>query len=379
MKIVKFFFVITLLFIMVRPALVIYQHKDLLFSKNHYLENYELLRRLYYSSQYVQKKNPGIIPDEALESFAAGFFLKGNNPILIVHDQPPLGRYLFAFSIILFDNPNTIIILMLFLSSFAVFLIGKSVCDNSFLAIIPMGIFINEPLFINKIIHTPLLEPMQLPFMLFSIYFFIKGVTQKKSIRWFMLCSLTLGFVISIRFFVLGAGLLFGMILYFLIEKKVQKRIIQFIFTLPLALLVLILSYIKTLQNGYSVFQIFSIQKYILFYHSSKFTLPFSFWDLLIFNRWHTWWGTYAILKDDQWIIIWPIAAFISGVFLIFALLKKLSLKPSEKIVFLTLAALCAILSVGYTSTRYFLPVLPLLYILSIAFIAKYVLKVIKP
>lgn len=374
----RFLWAILLIAVFIRPVQLLYSQRDIFFSSG-YEKRYELLKTLYYSSQYVKKKNPGIIPDDALESFAGGIFLKGLNPILIVHDQPPLGRYIIGLSIFLFDNPNTITIPLLIFAGTGIFLISKIIIRNSLFSIIPLAIFINEPLFLNKLIYTPLLEPLQLPFIILSVYFFIKGITGKKPIRWFIACSLMLGFVISIRFFVLGAGLLFGMILYFLIEKKVQKKIIQFLFTLPLALLVLILSYVKTLQNGYSVFQIFGIQKYILFYHSSKFTLPFSFWDLLLFNRWHTWWGTYAISSDDQWIIIWPVATLISGAFLILALLKKIFLNPSEKIVFLSVGALCAMFSVGYTSTRYFLPVLPLFYILAIAFVTKYVLRVIKP
>src|SRR5258706_7290029 len=100
---------VLLILILIRPAWLIYQTRDKFFSPS-YTKQYDGFRSAYYSSQYIKKVKPGIIPDETLEAFAAGTFLRGLNPILIVHDQPPLGRYILALSIILFDNVNTIML-----------------------------------------------------------------------------------------------------------------------------------------------------------------------------------------------------------------------------------------------------------------------------
>lgn len=373
-------FSILLLIIFIRPAQAVYRQKENLFTGG-YSKRYETFRNLYYSSQYVKKQNPGIIPDNTLESFAAGAFLKGLNPILIVHDQPPLGRYIIALSIFLFDNPATIIASLMFASALGIFLLGKLAMNNTFAALIPVGIFVNEPLFLNKFEYAPLLEPIQLPFIIFALYFFTKGVLEKKYFRWFVLTSLMLGFVISIKFFVLGAGLLLAMLLFFLWERRVDKKVILFLLSLPLSLVVLVLSYTRTLQSGYSIFQIFGIQKYILFYQQSKFILPFSFWDLFLFNRWHTWWGSKAISSDPQWIIFWPISLALTLVFLILVIFvrkKQMVFNSAEKIIFLWILVLCIMLSTGYTSTRYFLPLVPFLYILAVSFLARLLGGVIK-
>lgn len=363
----RFFWVLFLIAVLIRPIQLLYNQRDVFFSPG-YEKRYELFKNLYYSSQYVQKINPGIIPDNTLESFAGGIFIKGLNPILIVHDQPPLGRYLIGLSIFLFDNPNTLTVPLLIFTGIGIFLISRIIIQDLLFSIIPVAVFINEPLFLSKFIYTPLLEPIQLPFIVFSLYFFIKGVLDKKYISWFILTSLMLGFVISIRFFILGGGIVLSMMLYLLSQKVDIKKFLVFLLTLPLSLIVLLLSYSKTIIAGYSILQIFGIQKYIFFYHASKFILPLSFWDLLLFNRWHTWWGSRAITSDQQWVIFWPITAIFTVVFLIMVLTKKMSISKPEIIIFLWIGVIVIMLSTGHTSTRYFLSLIPFLYILAVSF-----------
>ena len=355
-----------------RPFAIIYQQKEAFLTRD-YFERYGTFKKLYYSSQYVKKDKPSIIPDEILESFAGGAFLQGLNPILIIHDQPPLGRYIIALSILLFANAATIIVPLLLLSLVGMYLISYKVIENVTYALIPVALFSNEPLFMNKFIYNPLLEPIQLPFIIFALYFFILGIEKKKPLKWFILSSIMLGFVISIRFFVLGAGVVVAMSIFFLLRKKIDKKMITFFISLPLSLVILIVSYTKTIQAGYSLIQVLGIQKYLLVYHKSKFILPFSFWDLLLFNRWHTWWGDKAIIGDPHWIILWPVVSLVTFIGVILWIMKKIVISSPEKIILLWVAVLSFMLSTGYTSTRYFLPLLPFLYILATSFIIKVV------
>lgn len=364
------FWVIVLALLFLRPAELIYTGRGNFFLPG-YSQTYEKLRQAYYSSQYVKKINPGIMPDGTFEAFVGGAFIRGVNPILIVHEHPPLGRYIIGLSIILFDNPSTIILPSLLLSIFGIFLIARLSLRSSVLSIIPVAVFANELLFLSKFQFTPLIESVQLPFIIFSLYFFIKGVIEKNYSRYFILSSIMLGFVISIRFFILGAALAFSMCLYFILRRKIDKKVIIFLLSLPLSLVVLIASYTKTIQEGYSIIQVFGIQKYIFFYHKSKLISFFSFWDLIMFNRWHTWWGDRRILNDYQWIMFWPISMILNGIYLILAMIGKIKPNEPEKIIFLWIISYCALLSVGNSTTRYFLPLVPFLYILAVSFLVK--------
>lgn len=350
-----------------------------LFENNYWLK-YESLKKLYYNSQYVRKENPGIIPDHILESFAGGIFLKGLNPILIVHDQPPLGRYLISLSIALFNNTTTIPIFLLAISLVGVYLVAAQTLHNKFIALIPVAIFANEPLFIDKFNYLPLLEPIQLPFIVFSVYFFMKGNTDKRnSLIWLFFSVVMIGFVISIRYFVLGGALLVSFFSYLLFSKSARQRFFAFCLFQPVALLILLLSYFRTFQSGYDLIKVLGIQKYIFTYHQSAFILPFSFWDLLLFNRWHTWWGTQAIATDPNWIIFWPFSILIITISLIYIFLNKIRLTGEEIIISLWIIFYTLMLSAGYTSTRYFLPLLPFLYILAFSLILKVLRLFSKP
>jgi hypothetical protein len=181
-KTYRVIFSIILILILLRPALVFYSQKDVFISKG-YSKIYNYLESSYYSSQYVRKENPGIMPDETFEAFVGGAFLRGVNPIHIVHEHPPMGRYIIAFSILLFDNARTLVMPLLALSLAACFLIAKIVIKNSLLALVPVAIFSNDPLFISKLQYSPLLEAIQLPFILLSLYFFIRGINNEKSFR----------------------------------------------------------------------------------------------------------------------------------------------------------------------------------------------------
>lgn len=180
-----------------------------------------------------------------------------------------------------------------------------------------------------------------------------------------------LGFVISTRFFVTGATLFVSMLLYLLLSKYARKKILLFLVFLPLSLVVLVLSYTRTILNGASILHIFGIQKYIYYYHKAQLSLPFSFWDLLMFNRWHTWWGTMSIMSDPQWIIIWPISMILTLIYLLSGIFKKISISEPEKVLIIWVIAYSLFLSLGQVSTRYFPPILPFIYILAVSFLVR--------
>ncbi len=369
------FYVILLFLVLYRPASYIASHQDLYFSRT-YNTRYESLKKLYYSSQYVVRKNPVIIPDETTEAFAAGAFLRGMNPIHIIHDHPPLGKYILSVSILLFNNENTIIIFFFTASLIGIYLIMKSITRNNLYSFVPVAIFVNEPLMFTKLVYTPIPEIIQLPFILFTVYFFLQMIRDRKRVYvWAALTSVFLGCVISTRFFALGAVLLFSQVL-FLVYKKNYRTLLSYLFMLPLSCVVLLVSYSKTIEESSSLVKPFAVQKYILSYHSSKFIKAFTVWDLLFFNRWHTWWGEQKITTDVNWIILWPISSILSFSIIVLSALKKIKILPQEEVIFLWVFLYLCMLSVGYTSVRYFLPLIPFLYVLALSLL--YRLQIIR-
>lgn len=374
----KIILILLVLLILWKPIQIISMRSDAFFSRT-YNARYSELKRLYYSSQYTVKKDPVIVTDEAIESFLAGAFLKGANPIMFIHDHPPLGKYIIGLSIFIFDNENTIIIPLYLLSILCVFLIGKETLKNTLAALVPTALFSNEPLMYSKLLITPVPELVQLPFILFSIYFFVRFTQGKHIYRWAILASLSLGSVISIRFFILGVVLLFSQFAFLILKRNV-KLMTTYIFFLPFSLFVLEASYLKTIIASGSVVKPIAVQKYILSYHSSKFTQLFTVWDLLLFNRWHTWWGDRSIATDPNWLITWPLSVISSVILSILGIIRKIKLLDSEMILLLWVFSYGFMLSFGYSSVRYFLPLIPCFYILAISllFRIKSIQKIMK-
>lgn len=365
-----FIFKTLLIFLLIAPSLgVIHSRKEVFFNHD-YWERYEGYKNSYYSSQYVQKENPEIIPDEIFNGFAGGFFLLGNNPIHIVHDHPPLGRYLISLSILIFKNEHLLIIFCQFLTLFSLYLISKNLIKRKIVALIPLFIFAFEPLYLNQFKYTPLLEPIQLPFIFLSLYFIYRSISSKKRIDFF-LTSILIGLVISIRFFPVGMFLYFTWLFsVFMANKRQIKKVIL---SSPLILIILLATYFKCFGEGYSLKQVLGIQRYIYEYHQSQLMMPFFAFDLLLFNRWHTWWGERLIIADPQWRIWWPVSFFITLLGVV-SRFKKYFLKkdkPLELILVTWVVIYLVFLSLGQATTRYFFPLLPILYILSVHYFIK--------
>lgn len=355
---------ILILVIFLRPAFVIYEKRDVYFSRSYHTE-YKELKRMYESSQYSIKNSKAIIPDEAVEEYLAGAFVKGANPILFIHDHPPLGKYILSGSILLFDNAKTVVILFFFLSVFAVFLLSKKAIKHTAVALLPAVIFANEPLMVVKLLNPPIPELIQLPFILFSFYGFLRFyVSKKHTYEWAIFTAVCLGGTISTRFFITGAVVLFSLVIFLLLKKRFKDLAIL-IFFMPLSLLVLFVSYTKTVLDSHSIIKPFSVQKYILSYHASKFIQLFTVWDLLLFNRWHTWWGANKISYDVNWIIAWPISVLLSFLLFVLSILKKIKVSGPEEVYTIWVICYGLTLSSGYTSVRYFLPWVPFFYILA--------------
>lgn len=367
-KIIHLLLIFTMVSLMMQPILTILERKEVFFMGN-YWSNFSNYKFSYENSQYVKKNNPDIITDETFESYAGGAFLNGLNPILITHDHPPLGRYLVSLSILLFNNQHTIVLFFFALAALGVYLIIRRIVQHRVLALIPLVLFLNEPLALGKLQFTPLPELFQFVFIVYAIYFFMKGISSKNSLVFFSLMSLMLGGVIATRVFALGGVLVFSFFVHLMIFNR--KKILVFLMTLPLSIAVLILSYTRTIVLGASVFDIFGIQKYILYYHKSKFIFPFSFWDLLLFNRWHTWWDGNKIIQDVNWVILWPVSFGLTVLQPILKYKNRIKISNDEWVLLLWLGFYMSFLSVGYTSTRYFLPIIPFLYILALSCIIK--------
>ena len=319
----------------------------------------------YIDSQYVSKKPKYIIPDEIINTYAGWEYVKGINPVLIAADTPPLGRYFIGLSALLFNNQHIVTIIFSVLSLLLMYLVGIQIFKSRLLAILPPLIFSFEPIFKNQTIYSPLLDIMQLAFLLSIFYFFNRGLNTKKVKSSFILVSILLGLFISTKFFITGLTIVAAMLMVLFINKEFNRMKIL-IFALPISIFVLLLSYVRVFAFNYSIHEFLGIQKYVFLYHKSQLILPLTIWPLMMFNKWYVWYGDKPILSDPQWLLTWPVITISSILTTIFVLLKKIKRDRNIEVLIAWVVFYFLFFSIGQITTRYFVILIPIMYIIFI-------------
>lgn len=357
---VRFLLILT---IIVNVGNVIFQHKDR-YTYN-YWKNFPALQKTFLNSQYVNKHATGFIPDEIAFSYAGGMLIKGTNPVLVVPDAPPLGKYLIGLSTIIFNNDAILVALSGILSLFALYFLGVQILKSKTLGLISPFLLSFEPIFKNQFIYTPLLDLFQMLFLIIGFYFFNKGLNSKKYLFIFVLASLFLGLFIATKFFITGLIIIAANYIVLFLNKE-KDRIIKYTLTLPLAIFILLFSYIRVFAFGYDFHRFLGIQKWVFLYHQSFLILPFSIWPLLLLNKWYVWFGNKPVISDPQWLITWPILTIVSIATIILYLFKKIDHNNNIEVLMAWVIFYLAFFSMGEISSRYFVILIPVLYIISL-------------
>lgn len=350
----------------------LYSVKDI-YLRSNYWDRYAELKKTYYDSVYANKKGP-FIPDEVVYSFSAGSLIKGVSPIFVNPETPPLGKYIISLSILFFNNENIGTLVIGLASLYLLYQLGKQIFSSVVLALIPVLLLTFEPLFLNQFRYTPLLDIIQLFFLLCFFFLFNKAVISKKYVLYFLLASCMAGGFISVKFF--GSGLtLIGAALTVLFLRRQFKKSILFLITFLVAPLILLINYVSVLLSGYSFSAFLGVQKWIFLYNQGHVTKGFTFFPLFLFNHWHSWWGVAGtILSDDQWRLTWPLSLVCLLIVLFCYLRGPRYRQKSLDIVLGWVVIYIGLLQIGYTTTRYFVILVPPMFIIMVYGIRVFVL-----
>lgn len=347
--------------------LLLFNNSNSYFSTN-FWERYPTLKDAYGSSQYVIKDPKGWIPDEIVNAYAgAAYVSEGVSPIIIAADTPPLGRYLIGLSAVLTGNENVFIIISGIGSLIVMFLLGKMLFKSSLFAILPVFLLSLEPLFRNQFKYVPLLDIMQLFFLLLAFLFFMKGIekkiTTKRLVVFFSLASLFLGMFISTKFYATGVTVIVAWYAVLLWNKE-YKKMVYLTATLPISVLFLLLNYVQLLFQGYNIREFLGVQRYIFEYHKSQLIKPFTIWPLLILNQWHVWYGNKPIISESQWLITWPILTINMVIVFIAYMVRKIPKNTVfEPLLFWSIIYML-FFSFGQVTARYLVILIPVMYLL---------------
>lgn len=357
--------VVLIVAVLWQPLFVVLPRLSFYFAPYYTDAVYKDLEQVFNVSQYRKKTHPVIIPDESLFSYASGAYLRGMDPILVNSEHTPLGKYMLAAFIAVFRNDRLPTLIFAFLTGLGIWLIGKILLRDAVFALVPLLFVSIDRLFLNQLITAPLLDIIQLPFVLFTMLAFLKENKHKRyPVTWFFIG------VVAATKTVVPAVLLAGCaMMWLLVVKRRLNELLKFLAWLPAGAMVFLLSYVRTFQSGYSFWDFLGFQKWIFLYQKSKLLYPFSSLRLLFLNQWQTWWGDFSVVPVDDWSVLWAISTAISFACAGWLLSGKRWKKPLYKpLTFLVLWIVVyqSFLCLGVVSSRFFLPLLPVQYMVTV-------------
>ena len=337
-------FYLTLLFF-IKPDIFTYEFDKTLLDR-------------YFLSQDIPHEVPGkrLFLSDADVDLATGYlYATGKDPSQYNFEHMPLIKYLYGFSVLLFDNPYPVTVALGTLLLTLYFYFVKKFYKNSLVPLIACILLIIDPLFVDASSQT-LFDLGQTAFMLLyliSIFYFKDN---------FILQGVALGLFAASKFWITPMFFV-GLILIYKIYRK-ELDLKKFIYHLLISLFVFALPYSQSfiLSKGRFnlIWHILKIFKYRFQHNVSTFFGA----SIVLFMTGYlkTWWGNKNFIRADMWSVIWPISLLVS---LYVSFRNFLSGKINKEFLVAVIPfAYLLYLGVQAPFPRYFLIILPFLYMI---------------
>jgi len=310
--------------------------------------NIKTVEDKYYKSQWFDPRSITPIDDEELYEYVGYALIKKGLGVFEANpEMPPLGKYIIGWMEInsgwskLTGPAFSTIMLGLLLW------LGLLAFKHPGTALIAVIAYSFQPLYFENFWRSHLDTMVQC----FLIAGFI--LLHKGKYFWGILI---LGFLPGLKFSAFYFLLAFGfLVIYFIVKQKTNR-----LYYLPLLLLPLLVSYGQFFISGNTIFDWLKNEKWIIqFYLSSTATSPwYNPLTMLFCGWWKQWWGDLSWVRFREWNLIWPIFCLLTLVNL-----KKLITQKLLLILLIWLGIYLIALLTTIPTPKYFMLVLPFLYI----------------
>ena len=283
--------------------------------------NYKEYKRRFDQSQWIvtnKNKNIAVLSDADLYSFVASELLQQKDPTVINFETPPLGKYLIAASIMIFDNQRVVSLFFgtacLVLIYYLTFIITRS----STASLLSTSLTMTSWLFIDQLINSPQMDIFQLFFLLTMVIFFTL-FEKKKQIKYLVIASIASGAFASMKaFFIYLCFVIVWIGLYCFFKRKPLKMVIKnLIFIFFIASGVYFFYYLNYfLYNHGTVVNLIKVQKWIIGFYTVNSPIETarligSYLPLIYLNKWKFWSEGYPTIRYENWSILWPVFHFL--------------------------------------------------------------------
>ena len=243
-----------------------------------------------------------------------------------------------------------------------IYFLTSSITHNSEISFSVVLAAMFEHLFTDQLRVAPLLDIIQMPFIIFAVLFSIASIEKKKP-QFLLIAYVLFAMAMMVKVWLIGAVFVIPVSLYVAFMKRdyIPYIVLGFGITLGITLL----CYARLFYDNYSVMQILKVQKWLYWYQAGKQNRLFTIWPLIFLNRWYVWWGDTPISKDPNWSLSWPVViggalgAVIHACVTVFK-----NTGTGLQMLLLCVVSYSIFLSFGQASARYLLLLLPFCYAL---------------
>lgn len=331
---------------------IFFKHQDIFKYKFNLSLVSEYLRSQDIEDKDNVIKNRVFLSDSDLYIASGYLYAKGASPTEYDFQVPPLIKYFFGFSILMFGNPFYVQIIFGLILLWLTYFLGMKLFKNPVISMVGTLLLLIDPVF-NGMMNGALLDLGQTVFAL--SYTILMLLYPEK----YVLQGITLGLFAVSKFW--SPAFIFVMLIlgYKIVLARQKLNYKKLLFSLLIAFVVFCLIYIVAFVKSNGLFNIFAFEGRVLKFMLSHNSAGIIGGPIVLFisGFFVPWWQN-GILRAGDWSFIWPIALFVS-IFLGI----KIKLGDPKFFFYLLPLAYILLISTQVPFTRYFLIILPYAYL----------------
>lgn len=340
------------------------------FQRSLFTEKYdtEYWKDRYEHSQYQLPLSNRIIGDDGLFAYSGYRLINGDNPFSINVDKPPVAKYLFGLSILLFQNPLYVVFVFGIATLIIFYFISKHFLRDGNLAVLTVTFLCLDPLFSSQFWITGL-DLIQLFFLLLNILLLTK---IEKLRRWSIFVALGSG--LSLGLFVevkppIILPIIFVLETAFLFYKGFKKEYLFFLLGLIFGVLI---PYLRFIYMGNGITDVLKVHKFMasVYLQSELKAHIGAIWLTLLTGKFPNI-VTGSLINVYEWWVMWPILTLLGTVMAILSFFTKKNPVFNKGLAVFLLASLIVFTFIP-SYPRYLVLVLPFLYLFGISFLQRF-------
>ena len=336
---------------------VIFVNRALLFST--FDQSY--WKNKYEQSQWKLPLSIRTIGDDGLYLFEGYRLIHGSDPTSSNAEMPPLGKYAIGLSIKMFGNGYIYGFLVTISLVVATYALAKILLKETVLALFVTVLLATDPLITNHYTLTMMDALQGLLFVLFFIFVFtIQTIRQSHQIWYAGFSGLILGLFSATKLPVLAPIMIASCGAYFIGTTKKVHLLIPIIIG---AIIGYMLLYSQYFLHGHTLLDWIKIQKWMVsFYLHSNLTPTWGSAISVLFTGMYQNIYSRIWLPASEWSPVWGILMFTSCTTLIARVRSRIPNRQND-VLLATLFAVILLYTCIPFWTRYFVVILPILYI----------------